>query len=189
MREYFENRSFENVDFTLSQPAIADYEQCRFLRCNFTEVLLRELSFIECTFTGCNLSNAKVESASFRDARFLGCKLTGVDFSTSNPSMIALDFEDCIMDYVSFARLHLKKTEFRNCSLIRAFFDDADLTASKFTGCNLENAVFGKTNLEKADFSTAYNYIIDPENNRIRKAQFSSSGIAGLLVKYDIVIQ
>lgn len=189
MREYFESKTFENVDFTVQPLQEADYEQCSFVRCDFTETVLNDLAFIESTFTGCNLSNTKVASAGFRDVKFLGCKLIGVDFSVCNPAMIAFSFEDCIMDYVSLARLHLKKTEFKNCSLVRAFFDDADLSSAKFTGCNLENAVFGKTNLEKADLSTSYNYIIDPENNRIRKAKFSTSGIAGLLMKYDILIQ
>ena len=188
MREYFENKTFESIDFLKAPLAVADYEECTFTRCDFTEANLNNFGFIECKFNGCNLSNAKVEAAGFRGAKFSGCKLTGVNFTTSNPAMISLHFEDCIMDYVSLARLHLKKIEFHNCSLIRAFFDDADLSSSKFIGCNLENAVFGKTNLEKADFSTSYNYIIDPQNNRIKKAKFSSSGLAGLLAEYDIII-
>lgn len=187
-RDYIESKTFENVDFSETPLQQADYELCTFLRCELTEALLNNLAFIECKFIGCNLSNAKVDSAGFRDVKFSGCKLTGVDFSACNPAMISLSFEDCIMDYVSLARLHLKKIEFSNCSLIRAFFDDADLSSSKFIGCNLENAVFGKTNLEKADLSTSYNYIIDPENNRVKKAKFSTSGIAGLLLKYDIEI-
>ena len=52
----------------------------------------------------------------------------------------------------------------------------------------MEQSVFNKTILEKADFRTAYNFSIDPENNRMKKARFSSIGIQGLLYKYDIVI-
>jgi fluoroquinolone resistance protein len=187
-KSYIENKVFENIDYTITALARADYEECQFIRCDFTESILNNFAFIECSFTDCNLSNAKVESASFRDVTFYGSKLTGVDFSLSNPSMISLHFKDCILDYVSFAKLTLKKIEFHNCSLIRAFFDDADLSSSKFLHCNLENAVFGKTNLEKADLSTSINYSIDPENNKIKKAKFSSSGLQGLLSKYDIII-
>jgi hypothetical protein len=43
--------------------------------------------------------------------------------------------------------------------------------------------------LEKADFRTSYNYSINPEVNRIKKAKFSTAGIAGLLCKYDIEIE
>jgi hypothetical protein len=42
--------------------------------------------------------------------------------------------------------------------------------------------------LEKADLRTSYNYSIDPETNKIRKARFALLGIRGLLEKYDIPI-
>ncbi|MCW8795447.1 MAG: hypothetical protein OQK67_00080 [Chlorobium sp.] len=38
-------------------------------------------------------------------------------------------------------------------------------------------------------FHSAYNYSINPETNRIRKARFSLSGLAGLLDVYDIEIE
>jgi hypothetical protein len=53
----------------------------------------------------------------------------------------------------------------------------------------LTNALFENTNLEKVDFRTSYNFTIDPENNRIKKAMFSLNTIPGLLVKYGIVIE
>jgi hypothetical protein len=43
--------------------------------------------------------------------------------------------------------------------------------------------------LEKADFRTAFNYSINPETNRIKKAKFSKEGLNGLLDKYDIEIE
>jgi hypothetical protein len=49
-------------------------------------------------------------------------------------------------------------------------------------------AIFENTTIEKSDFRTSFNYLIDPEKNRIRKARFSITGIAGLLDKYDIDI-
>jgi hypothetical protein len=49
-------------------------------------------------------------------------------------------------------------------------------------------ATFESTIIEKADFRTSFNYSIDPEKNRIKKARFSLAGIAGLLDKYDIEI-
>jgi uncharacterized protein YjbI with pentapeptide repeats len=77
----------------------------------------------------------------------------------------------------------------KNCTLHEVDFTEADLSASTFDNCDLLNASFDKTILEKADFRTSYNYIIDPENNRIKKAKFSRNGIAGLLNKYDIEIE
>jgi uncharacterized protein YjbI with pentapeptide repeats len=66
---------------------------------------------------------------------------------------------------------------------------EADLNSTVFDNCDLLGAVFQNTILEKADFRTAYNYSIDPDINRVKKAKFSASGIAGLLDKYDIEIE
>ncbi|MEI9959311.1 MAG: pentapeptide repeat-containing protein [Ferruginibacter sp.] len=67
-------------------------------------------------------------------------------------------------------------------------FTGCDLTEANFDNCDLTNAHFENTILEKADFRTAINFIIDPEINKIKKAKFPLSGIAGLLNKYDIAI-
>ena len=64
----------------------------------------------------------------------------------------------------------------------------ADLSGAVFADCDLNGAIFDRTVLEKADFSTARNYSIDPETNRIRRARFSISGLPGLLGRYDIDI-
>jgi hypothetical protein len=53
----------------------------------------------------------------------------------------------------------------------------------------MANATFENTILEKADLRTSYNYLIDPEINRIKKAKFSKEGIVGLLHRYDIEIE
>jgi len=50
------------------------------------------------------------------------------------------------------------------------------------------STVFENTILEKVDFSTSFNYSIDPEMNKIKKAKFSLPEVIGLLNKYDIEI-
>jgi len=52
----------------------------------------------------------------------------------------------------------------------------------------LARATFAHTNLEYADFTTSYNYSINPETNRIHKAKFSMPEVLGLLSHYDIQI-
>ena len=99
-----------------------------------------------------------------------------------------MSFENCLLNLSSFHRLKLKKTIFKNCSLHEASFIEADLTGSVFENCDLLQAAFEQTLLEKVDFRTSYNYVINPETNRIKKAKFSQSGIAGLLQSYDIEI-
>jgi fluoroquinolone resistance protein len=86
-------------------------------------------------------------------------------------------------------RQKIKKTIFKNSQLQETDFAETDLTSAVFDNCNLTQAVFDHTTLEKADFRTSYNYSIDPEINRIKKAKFSILGVSGLLDKYDIDIE
>ncbi|MFM9949054.1 MAG: hypothetical protein ACKV1O_14025 [Saprospiraceae bacterium] len=58
-----------------------------------------------------------------------------------------------------------------------------------FGNCNLSLAVVERTLLEGADLRTAYNFSIDPENNRIKKAKFSMQNIVGLMDKYGIFVK
>lgn len=85
--------------------------------------------------------------------------------------------------------MKIKKTVFKDSQLQETDFAEADLTSAVFDNCNLMHSVFDHTTLEKVDFRTSYNYAIDPETNRIKKARFSISNIAGLLGKYDIDIE
>ena len=67
-------------------------------------------------------------------------------------------------------------------------FSDADLSSAEIINCNLSGAIFFNTRLEKTDFSTSENFSIDPENNFITGAKFSSGNVHGLLDKYKIKI-
>ncbi|HRF77896.1 MAG TPA: pentapeptide repeat-containing protein, partial [Chitinophagales bacterium] len=87
-----------------------------------------------------------------------------------------------------FYQLKLKSTPFHDCSLQEVDFSQCDLTSVIFDNCDLSMAIFDNTILEKADLRNAYNYQINPEHNHIRKAKFSSNGLAGLLMQYDIDI-
>ena len=72
-----------------------------------------------------------------------------------------------------------KWTSGAGVSLSQAIFDRSDLS----------RAVFSKTKLEKADLRTANNYSIDPSANIVRKARFSTNGVAGLLDSFGICIE
>ncbi|MBT8302660.1 MAG: pentapeptide repeat-containing protein, partial [Maribacter sp.] len=73
--------------------------------------------------------------------------------------------------------------------LIAVDYTAANLTEAFFNTCNLEKTVFENSNLEKADFTTSFNFTIDPERNRLKKAKFSKENVDGLLSKYDILIK
>ena len=83
----------------------------------------------------------------------------------------------------------MTKTRFDSCSIKEVNFSYSNLTNAVFHNCDLERAVFNETQLAGADFRSAYNFIIDPEFNPMKKAKFSNQGIIGLLDKYDIKIE
>ena len=78
--------------------------------------------------------------------------------------------------------------QWTNSALHELDFSEADLASAVFKGCDLQRSIFSSTNLEKADLGTSFNYSIDPERNRLKKAKFSLAGVVGLLDKYDIHI-
>ena len=114
--------------------------------------------------------------------------MLGLQYENCRDIGLSFSFENCILNHSSFYKLKIKNTSFINCQLHEVDFSECDITSSLFDNCDLSGAVFDNTNIEKADFRTSYNYSIDPEINRIRKAKFSTNGLGGLLGKYDIEI-
>jgi len=169
-------------------PTAGEYENCIFNNCNFADNDLSELKFIDCTFNSCNFSLAKLNNTTFRDVKFKDCKMLGLKLDTCNEFGLSFSFDACQLNHSSFYKTKIKRTIFKNSQLQETDFAEADLTSSVFDNCNLSQAIFDHTTLDKADFRTSYNYSIDPEINRIKKAKFSIHGISGLLEKYDIII-
>lgn len=180
---------FGRIDYTASPLARGEYENCTFKNCNFYSADLSNFIFRDCIFDGCDLSLVVFKNTTLNDIRFVNCKLIGLQFQESNSFLLSIGFENCILKLSVFYKLKLKKMSFINCNLQEADFTEADLTSSIFENCDLYRTIFYSTNLEKADFRSSFNYSLDPERNRIKKAKFSRLGIAGLLDKYTIEIE
>lgn len=186
---YIVEKTFSKIDFKEKPLPKGEYENCRFLICDFSASELSDSKFIGCEFLECNLSLAKLAKTALRDVKFIGCKMLGLLFGDCSEFGLSFNFENCIVNHSSFYATKLKKTIFKNTQLQEVDFTDCDLTQAVFENCDLSRAIFNNTNIEKADFRTSHNYSINPEVNRIKKAKFSLSGISGLLDKYDITIE
>jgi fluoroquinolone resistance protein len=185
---FVENEQFANIDFTREPLAKGEYEVCTFTDCNLGNVDLAGMEFVRCGFIACNLSLAKLKNTAFRHVQFKDCKLLGLNFENCNEFGFEVGFEDCQLDRSSFYKMKLKQMSFRRCRLHEIDFTESDLSGAVFDLCDLAQTRFEKTNLERADFTTAVNYVIDPELNRMRKAKFTSLGLAGLVAKYNLDI-
>ncbi len=86
--------------------------------------------------------------------------------------------------------LKLKKHSVqKNYRMHEIDFSESDLCGSTFENCDLMRAIFENTKLEKVNFSSVFNYAIDPFKNDIKKARFSFPGILALLNRFDIVTE
>ncbi len=90
------------------------------------------------SFTGCNLANIKLGNDNLEYISFKECKLIGVNFSECNDFLFSVRFENCLLDYASFAKRTcrklfftklLKGVSFSSTNLSHAHFDQTDLAA------------------------------------------------------------
>lgn len=184
-----EQKIFERINYSENPLPKGEYDHCSFVNCNFSGTDLSGINFTECEFNGCNLSLTKTIQTAIRNITFKDCKLMGIHFARCNEFLFAANFENCILDHSSFYKRNLKNTKFINCILKEVDFTECNLSNSIFDHCDLLNTTFDNTILEKADLISSYNYAINPETNRIKKAKFSIAGAIGLLRQYDIEIE
>lgn len=185
----YTNKTFEKELFINTKINNREFEDCIFKNCDFSNSDFSNNSFMDCEFIDCNLSMTQLAGTSLKSVHFINCKLLGIQFQTCNDFLFSVSFQDCVLDYSSFANKKMPKSKFNSCSMKEVSFIGTNLTNSVFENCNLDNAIFNDTQLAGVDFRTAHNYKIDPEFNPMKKAKFSTQGIVGLLDKYDIKIE
>jgi uncharacterized protein YjbI with pentapeptide repeats len=182
------DKTYKGQDYTQQRLPKAEYEDCIFDNCLFSQGELTNITFTSCEFIDCDLSNANIAESTIKESVFKACKILGVNFFKCNDFLLSFTFEKCTLNFSSFYKLKLKNSHFNSCKMIKVDFTETDLTGAILDDCDLETAIFSATILEKTDFSTAYNFTIDPEDNKINKAKFSKDNLTGLLTKYKIEV-
>ncbi len=188
LMDIFEEKEFINIDLSEKGLPKGEYEDCRFNQCNLSKLDLSGYIFINCSFEGCDISLIKLQNTILRDVQFKDCKMIGLQFGDTNEFGLSVSFDGCILTNASFYKTKIKKTKFKNSKITEVDFTEADLTESIFDHCDLTGAIFSSTNVEKVDFTSSYNYTINPEENKIKKSKHSQNQLGGLLTKYDIKI-
>ncbi len=115
--------------------------------------------------------------------------MLGLHFENCNKFALAMNFENCNLSNSCFYETKLQNTIFINVKFHEVDLVCSDFSGSTFENCDFKYSIFDNTIIEKADFRTSFNFYIDPDKNRIKKAKFSLNGVMGLLEKYDIVIE
>lgn len=186
---YIDGEFFKEKDFTQVNLQLGTYENCHFINCNFLYSNLSGFNFIDCEFVDSNLSMAMLGGTVFNNCTFKACKLTGLRFEHCNEIVFTVYFQDCLLNLSSFYKRKIKQVKFISCLLTEVDFTEADATGALFTNCDLAGAIFNNTILEKANFTTARNYSINPQTNVVKKAKFSLPAVVGLLDAFSIIIE
>lgn len=182
-----ENKTYKDLDFRVIE-LDEEYYRCTFEHCDFTEILFQKINFEECKFVACNFSLCKSNGTSWNKVSFEQCKLTGANFSHANKFTFNAKFAECLMQFASFQGLNLQGFQFAKCQLAEADFTTCNLKKAQFIDCNLDRSIISHCNLEETDFSTAFNFIINPNDNRMKKAKFSLQNLPGLVAVFDVKI-
>ncbi|WP_432714921.1 pentapeptide repeat-containing protein [Pedobacter sp.] len=183
-----ENKTFDKIIYADQTIKGKEFHDCTFNHCDFTDSDFSNNKFMDCTFNSCNLSMMKLRGTSLNHIEFKNCKILGVNFSECHDFLFTVDFESCILDYASFAGKKMLKTAFVKTSLKEVSFTQSNLGGSLFQQTDLLGSVFSNCDLTGVNFSTAFNFSIDPELNIMKNASFSLEGLAGLLNKHKIKI-
>jgi len=183
-----DDQTFTNISYAEKRVEREEFQSCIFKQCDFSNSRFSGDKFLDCTFINCNLSLMKLPDTTLSNAIFKDCKIMGVIFSECRDFLFSVQFESCQLDYASLMNRKMPKTKFIKCSMKDANFSQANLSGSLFDECDLSGTIFNKTDLSFTNFTTAYNYSIEPELNNLKKAIFSIHGLGGLLDKYGIKI-
>lgn len=186
---YYNNKIFDKLDSVEQEMTGNEYDSCIFRNLDFSNCNFSRSEFVNCRFESCNLSLVKLTAVRIKNINFVDCKLVGVGFSQCDDFLFSASFIRSNLDYCYFINKNLKNTRFTECSIREANFAGADLSNIEFNNCDFSNTVFEKTILERTNFTSSFNYSINPEQNKLKKTKFSVDGLRGLLDKYDIIVE
>ena len=181
-----EEQHYKSQDYTINTLPKAEYADCTFTNCNFDNSDLSNIVFSQCDFIDCNFSNADVMHTTLDDVTFTGCKILGVLFQNCNAFLLSFKFINCTLNLSSFYQLKITRTNFSNCIMHQVDFTETEAKYVIFKDCDLYQSIFDRTNLEHSDFTSAYNFNINPNLNQLKQASFSKENISGLLESFNI---
>ena len=167
--DYWEEEFVEYKDKNLDS---IYFDNCTFIKCDFTKTVFFDCKFTECTFVNCDLSLSILRSCSFNDVTFDNSKLLGLSWS-SCPEPFNVEYNSCNISQNSFHLLDLRRIKFTNCLINDTGFEECNLEKSIFDNCDLQQTVFASNKMQQANFETSKNYMIDPKHNDIKGAFFS----------------
>jgi len=171
-REVFEDEVFSGFECPKADCADREFIRCTFRTLGLQESNWQNARLDDCLFEGCDLTRMQPSKMAARGVAFRNCRLMGIDWSELRPNP-AVSFDECNLQYASFADINLTGTRFGRCRLIEVNFLDARLVDVDFTDSDLTGSRFERCDARKANFAGTHGFLIDPLNNKLTDAQVS----------------
>lgn len=182
------HKTFENIDYQDTTIAGKEFANCTFIGCKLGKTTFEDCFFEDCEFLDCDLYMLGVKASSFSNVTFKSCRMLAIEWhKASGPLHIA--FYGCAISYSTFLKQNLKKCILIDCVAKEMVCIETNLEEVDFRNTDLEGTLFQEANLKKANFEGAKNYVINLENNNVKKAIFSMPEAIGLLTNYDIIVK
>ena len=185
INDYWEEEFIEYSDKKLESIC---YDDCTFIKCDFSKAIFSNCKFNECTFIDCNLSLAILKSCVFNDVTFEKSRLIGISWSNCQEPF-DVSFNSCNLSQNSFHRMDLRKMKFISSLIKDTGFEECNLENALFDNCDLELSSFLNNNLKKSNFETSKNYLTNPKQNNLENAQFSLPEALSFLTLLPIKIK
>lgn len=186
-RQTFEFLELDGIDFTQKTPEPGLYEACKFTNCHAGSSGFRGLVLSDCQWEGGSWVSVPVgDSLALRGVVFRHAEIRQCDFSRLNTLGLSIRFESCKLEHVHFNELNLAKLSMVNCRLRNCDFSGSNLKGADFSDSSLDQVIFSRCNLEKADFRTARDFVLNPGDNQMKGARFSSDNLAGLVQHWGL---
>ena len=183
---------FNALEIKETSDQLSNFENCNFENCNFSAAQFIECRFTDYEFKNSNLSSIKFDQSKFFETDFKGCKLTGVNWTYLNWSNFNLAspifFESCDISFSVFTSLDLQEICLQDCKAHDVDFSECNLRGADLFGTDLKDTRFAFCKLDKCNFREAINYFINPLENSIEGAKFSSPEVLSLLDAFKIEI-
>lgn len=185
----WENKTFIGLHMEDADLGGTTFNECAFVDCAFINCDFRNVALSNCEFKNSNLSNMPMTHAKMSEVLFIQCKLVGLDFSACKKLLFSIKLDACIVQMCNFSSLKMVGLSFGMTELNECDFYEANLAGTDFRGCNLQGSLFENCDLREADFRNAFNYLIDPNKNQVKKAKFSMPEALSLLAPLELVIE
>jgi fluoroquinolone resistance protein len=191
-KDFFYEQHFLDLKLEVTQLKNKTFENCKFSGCDFTGVTLLSCKFINCDFKFCNLSSVQMSYTSFSETAFDESKLIGIDWNKAKWPFVKIDspieFYNTDISYSSFYELDLNGIVIESCKAHEVDFRAGNFSKGRFIATDFLGSLFMHTDLRAASFLEAINYNINPNDNNICKAKFSTPEVLNLLHAFQIEI-